>query len=78
MSEEEFLSSPEVTREMKKMLKRINAKLNHWEQIRQYSIVKEPISVETGELTPTMKLRRHMIEKKFKKVIDDMYNGHNK
>ncbi len=76
MSEEEFLSSPEVTREMKKLLKRINAKLNHWEQIRQYKVIGEPISVETGELTPTMKLRRHVIEKKFKKTIDDMYNGH--
>ena len=37
------------------------------------SIIKNKISIETGELTPTLKIRRNVIDEKFKKEIDEMY-----
>lgn len=73
MSDVDFLSSPEVTKEISLLIKNINKGLNHWEQIQEYCLIKEPIAVESGELTPTMKLRRHIIEKKYKKIIDEFY-----
>ncbi|WP_022940450.1 AMP-dependent synthetase/ligase [Psychromonas hadalis] len=74
MSNSAFLNSSEVRNEIKEAVQAVNAQLSAWEKIQKYKFVKHPISVETGELTPTMKLRRHIIEEKFKQVIDDFYS----
>jgi long-chain acyl-CoA synthetase len=73
MSDDEFLSSQQVMKEISLLIDNINKKLNSWEKINQYRLIKEPVTVETEELTPTMKLRRHVIEKKYKKIIDEFY-----
>jgi long-chain acyl-CoA synthetase len=51
-----------------------NRKLNHWEQIQKFHIIPTEVSIKTGELTPTMKLKRHFVEKKYRKIIEMMYN----
>lgn len=73
MTQEDFLSSPEVIEELNLLIQNINEKLNHWEQIQEYRLIKEPIAIETGELTPTMKIRRHKIEERFRIDIEDIY-----
>jgi len=73
MSNSDFLNSDEVKKEVKEAVAQVNAGLNAWEKIQKYKYVKHPITIETGELTPTMKLRRHVIEEKFKTIIDDLY-----
>ena len=73
MSNADFLHSNEVRKEIKAVVQSINEQLNSWEKIKKYKFVKHPITIETGELTPTMKLRRHVIEDKFKQIIDDFY-----
>ena len=50
-----------------------NRQLSHFEMIRKFAIVNNDFTVGTGELTPTLKVRRKLIEKKYKEVIDDMY-----
>lgn len=72
-SDEEFLNSHFVKREMNKLFEHINQHLNHWEQIRAYRFVPHPPSIETGEMTPSMKLRREIIMKKYQHLIDAMY-----
>jgi long-chain acyl-CoA synthetase len=52
----------------------VNDQLSSWEKIQKYKFVKHPITVETGELTPTMKLRRHIVEEKFKHIINNFYD----
>jgi len=74
MSNSEFLHSSEVRSEIKAVVQSLNAQLSAWEKIQKYKFVKHPITVETGELTPTMKLRRHVIDEKFKQIIDDFYS----
>lgn len=73
MSNSDFLNSAEVKKEVKEAVAQVNAGLNAWEKIQKYKYVKHPITIETGELTPTMKLRRHVVEEKFKQIIDDFY-----
>ena len=48
-------------------------KLNRWEQIRKFKLVSHPISVETGELTPTMKVKRFAVSDKYSELIESMY-----
>lgn len=73
LSDEEFLSGAFVKQEMTRLLDDLNSHLNHWEQIRDYRFATASPSIETGELTPTMKLRRDFVEKKYNHLIESMY-----
>ncbi len=73
MTDQEFLHSDFVGKEMKKVLDHINGKLNHWEQVREYRFVAHTLSIDAGELTPSMKICRGRVEKKFSKEINSMY-----
>lgn len=74
MSDDEFLNSDGVKKEILAQVDAINAQLSTWEQIHKFEFIKQPITIESGELTPTMKLRRHIIETKFSTVIDTFYS----
>lgn len=54
-------------------VERVNRKLNHWEQIRKWTLLSEPVTVESGLMTPTFKLRRKAVESRFAERIDAMY-----
>lgn len=52
-----------------------NATLSRHEQIRAWELVAEPFTVEGGELTPTMKVKRRVIHDRYGDLIDRMYEG---
>jgi long-chain acyl-CoA synthetase len=54
-------------------VERVNRKLNHWEQIRKWTLVGEPVTVESGLMTPTFKLRRKAVEARYAEKIEAMY-----
>ena len=72
-SNAEFLSSTFMSERMEKVLSSVNQHLNNWEQVRTYRFVNQAPSIEGEELTPTMKIRRHIIEKKYADLIASMY-----
>lgn len=74
ISVKEFLKSNIMKNRMRILLDSINSKLNHWEHIRDYRFILEIPSIESGELTPTMKLRRHIINNRYKDLIDEIYS----
>jgi long-chain acyl-CoA synthetase len=51
----------------------VNSALNKWEKIVKYKILTNDISIETGELTPSMKISRSKIEEKYANIINSMY-----
>lgn len=51
----------------------INKKLDSWEQIKKFKIIIEPISVESGDITPSLKLKRNVLERKFGLEIEEIY-----
>ena len=51
----------------------INKKLDSWEQIKKFKIIIEPISVESGDITPSLKLKRNVLERKFALEIEELY-----
>jgi len=57
-------------------IKKINKKLNHWEKIRNFYLISETLTIEDGDLTPSMKLARNHVEDRFNEVIENMYTGH--
>lgn len=73
MSDTEFLNSFYIKSEMDKLISRINSHLNHWEEIHAYAFVTKPLSIEEGDMTPSMKLIREAIAKKNQQLIETMY-----
>lgn len=73
LSDDEFLKSPFMQTKMKQIIDKINQSLNEWEQIKSYRFIPHSLSIEAGELTPSMKVKRDRVESKYKDLIDSMY-----
>ncbi len=61
--------------EMKKIVQKVNRQLAPFEQVRRFKIIERDFSLEHGELTPTMKLRRTQAIDSFRKEISELYVG---
>ncbi len=72
-SDAEFLKSPQVRDAVLAHIKEMNRHLNHWEEVRDYRFVQTILTVESGELTPTLKVRRDVVADKYHVLIDSMY-----
>ena len=53
----------------------LNATLNRWETIKQFRILDREFTVESGELTPSQKVKRKVVEEMYAEVIDEIYAG---
>lgn len=73
LSDEEFLRSSPVKSAMHQALEEINQHLNHWERVHAYTFVAHSPSIEKGEMTPSLKLRRTDLMERYKTQIDAMY-----
>lgn len=71
---EKLAKSPELLAVFQKRIdEKINPNLSEYEKIKNFKIVPQEFSQEQDELTPTLKLRRHIVEKHYKKCIDSLY-----
>jgi len=61
--------------ELKKIVQKVNRQLAPFEQVRRFKIIERDFSLEQGELTPTMKLRRTKAIDSFRKEIGELYVG---
>jgi long-chain acyl-CoA synthetase len=77
LSDQEFLKSDFLKNRLDRLVANTNKSLDHWEQIQKYYLSDQPLSIKTGELTPSMKLRRHFVEKKYQDVISNFYLADN-
>ncbi|MFN8296368.1 MAG: long-chain fatty acid--CoA ligase [Chitinophagales bacterium] len=55
-------------------IKKYNHDFGHWEQIKKFILLPEEWTVERGELTPTMKPKRKVINERYKQLIESMYD----
>jgi long-chain acyl-CoA synthetase len=53
----------------------VNAQLARYEQIKRFAVLPTELSHETGELTPTMKVKRREVARKFSDLIEGLYEG---
>lgn len=59
-----------------KFIKKLNLKLNHWEKIRKFRLIGDTLSIENGELTPSMKLAKKQLFERYSNEIEEMYKDH--
>jgi long-chain acyl-CoA synthetase len=71
----EVFAAPPVASEIQKAVARVNRQLAPFEQVRKYRILPRDFSIEQGELTATMKVRRTRAMDNFRADIDELYAG---
>jgi len=64
---------PRVKALLDEVIGEINSKLDRWEQIREYNLLDQALSQDTGELTPSMKISRHVVAERYASQIEAMY-----
>ncbi len=71
---EELVKSPELIKLFKERIEIINKNLSSYEDIKKFKLIVNEFSQEREELTPTLKLRRHIIENHYEKEIKEIYS----
>ncbi|MER5974336.1 AMP-dependent synthetase/ligase [Streptomyces sp. NPDC002055] len=71
----EVVASPQVQELIQGYIGRLNEGLQRWQTIKKFRLLPRDLDVEHGELTPSLKLKRPVVEREYKHLIDEMYNG---
>ncbi|MFJ5612152.1 AMP-dependent synthetase/ligase [Streptomyces sp. NPDC093221] len=56
-------------------VQRVNDNLQRWQQIREFRVLPRDLDIEHGDLTPSLKLKRPVVEREFAPLIEEMYAG---
>jgi long-chain acyl-CoA synthetase len=76
-SKESMIQKPEIQQKYHDTINYYNKNLGHVQQVKKFKLITDPWSVDTGELTPTMKIKREVVLEKYKDVIEEMYAEEN-
>lgn len=69
----EIVSNEEVKKRFQEEVDDINKKFGHWEMIKRFELTPEVWSIDGGELTPTLKLKRKNVKEKYQDLYDKIY-----
>ena len=71
----EVVTSPQCRDMVQRYVDELNLGLNRWEQIKRFTILERDLTVEEGELTPSMKMRRKHVDEKYRGQLDALYTS---
>lgn len=74
MSNEEICNSDSIQKIIDHEVATVNQGLGNWEQVKRFVLLPNELSIASGELTPTLKIKRKVIDEKYKNLIDKIYN----
>lgn len=72
---EEFIQREDVKKMVKSAIADVNSHLASYESIKKYHILPIEFSIEGGELTPSLKVKRKFLDEKYKQLIDSLYQA---
>jgi len=72
-SDETIIHNSDIISRIKKEVDGLNNDFGNWERIKKFRLLPAPFTIETGELTPTLKLKRKVIIEKYSGVVEDIY-----
>ena len=75
MSYEQLTRAPEITELIQKAVNAMNEGLPSYSTIKKFALLPSDFTVESGELTPSMKVKRKAVEKKYMDILDTFYGG---
>jgi long-chain acyl-CoA synthetase len=71
--DQELVADPKVKDLFAREIEPVNGKLARYERIHAWELLAQELTLETGELTPTQKVKRRVIDDKYREVIDRLY-----
>jgi long-chain acyl-CoA synthetase len=71
----EVVATDQVRELIGEYVRQVNEGLQRWQQIRQFRLLPRDLDVEHGDLTPSLKLKRPVVEREFAPLIEEMYVG---
>lgn len=69
----EMMASPQVRELVGGYVTELNSQLNRWETIKKWELLTEDLSIESGELTPSMKVKRNVVKDNHSATIEALY-----
>ncbi|SUJ04619.1 Long-chain-fatty-acid--CoA ligase FadD15 [Sphingobacterium spiritivorum] len=72
-SKDEIIKDPKVIEKYQSEIDRLNAGFGHWEQVKKFKLLNKEWSIDSGELTPKLSLKRKIILQKFEDTINGIY-----
>lgn len=72
-NDEDLVSKEEIYQIIDKEVATLQKDLSNYERVRKFVLLSKPLSLEGGEMTPTLKMRRNVIEEKYQNLIEEMY-----
>ena len=69
----DLIKNIEVQKKVEQSLAVLQTELARFEQVKKFTLLSQAFSIELGEVTPTLKLRRNVIYQKYKLQIASMY-----
>lgn len=76
-SEDELITNERIVNYIKKDLDHYQRDLSKFERIRKFSLLSKPFSVESGELSPKLSIKRYIVERNYAEIIEKMYDVEN-
>jgi long-chain acyl-CoA synthetase len=73
ITKDEILLQPEVITAIRKDVGEINKSLGEFEVIKRYKLITDEWSPDTGEISPTLKLKRNVLAERYNHIIDEIY-----
>ncbi|MGV9569708.1 AMP-dependent synthetase/ligase, partial [Streptomyces nigra] len=71
----EIVAAPETVAMVDAYVQQLNAGLQKWQTIKKFRLLPRDLDVEHGEITPSLKLKRPVVEREYKDLIEEMYAG---
>ena len=65
---------PDIEARIQALVDEVNGELSRFEQIKRFRILPRDFSADEGEITPTLKLKRKVVQENFAAEIDDLYS----
>jgi long-chain acyl-CoA synthetase len=72
-SNEDLIKLKQIDDMMQQEFSAFQKKLASYEKVRKFTLLNKPFTIEAGEMTPSLKLKRNIIEARYKDLIEDMY-----
>ncbi len=72
-SPQDFCESEKIVELLEKQVGEMTGELSKYEKVKKIALLKEELTVESGELTPTLKVKRRVVNEKYKEMIEKIY-----
>ena len=74
-NESDLTNNEQIYKLIEDDMSKLQKQLANYERVRKFALLDKPFTIETGEITPSLKIKRKVVEEKYGEVIEKMYTS---